>query len=47
MMVHNEFLELGGEKVKVDCGNVKELIKTYGPNYENVKNYVKEYEWQF
>jgi hypothetical protein len=44
---HNEFLELGGEKVKIDCENVEKLIKTYGPNYDNVKNYIKEYEWQF
>lgn len=44
---HNEFLEVLEEKVRVDCSDLDTLIKTYGPNHDNVKDYIKEYEWQF
>lgn len=43
---HNEFLELKDETVRMDC-NVERLVKAYGPNYEKVKEFLGEYQYDF
>lgn len=43
---HNEFLELNHETVRVDC-NVEKLVKSYGPNYDRVKEFLGEHQYDF
>lgn len=43
---HNEFLEVNQETVRVDC-NVEKLLKTYGPNYDKVEDFLGEYQYNF
>lgn len=42
---HNQFLEKEEGDFKVDCSNVNQLIQAYGPNYDNVKGMLGEYEF--
>ena len=41
---HNEFLEKNEGDFKVDC-NVERLVSTYGPNYDNVRGFLGEYQY--
>jgi len=43
---HNEFLEKEEGNFRMDC-NVEKLIKTYGPNYDNVKTMLGEKQYYF
>jgi hypothetical protein len=43
---HNEFLEKENGNFQVDC-NAEKLLKTYGPNYDNVKNIIGEYDFYY
>jgi hypothetical protein len=43
---HNEFLEVNRETFRMDC-NLERLVKTYGPNYDRVKEILGEYQYDF
>jgi hypothetical protein len=43
---HNEFLEKENGNFQVDC-NIDKLLKTYGPNYDNVKGILGEYDFYY
>jgi len=43
---HNEFLEVNQETVRVDC-NVEKLLKTYGPNYDKIDDFLGEYKYNY
>jgi hypothetical protein len=44
---HNQFLEKEDGNFRVDCSNVERLVNTYGPNYNNVKAALGEYEFYY
>jgi hypothetical protein len=43
---HNEFLEKENANFTIDC-NVEKLLKTYGPNYDKVKDFIGEYDFYY
>ena len=43
---HNEFLEKENGNFKMDC-NVEKLLKAYGPDYANVKQFIGEYDYYY